>query len=211
MNALRELKKTFAQWLPVDQEFMYKRLGEMWCKQPPSPIADSCLGRICQNGTCKVCSMTTVCQNGTCKVCSMTTADKEASLEAFSAFRKENQCCAICSAVGTVAIPGLGVTEPHAVQLRGRLARTCQICRAQAAADGHSTPGMPGLCPGLGDEGCEYRNFTDGHNALCRQCQCSRTCPGLGDEDYCPQAAYATVRPRSAASAPCLVPEHGRA
>ena len=128
-------------------------LGELWCKQPPPPIADSCLGRICQNGTCMVCSMTT--------------ADKEASLEAF---HEEKQCCAICGAVGTVAIPGLGVTEPHAVQLRGRLARTCQICSAQAAADGHSTPG---LCPGLGDEGCEYRNFSGGTHALCRQCQCS--------------------------------------
>ena len=131
-------------------------LGELWCKQPPPPIADSCLGRICQNGTCMVCSMTT--------------ADKEASLEAFAAFHEEKQCCAICGAVGTVAIPGLGVTEPHAVQLRGRLARTCQICSAQAAADGHSTPG---LCPGLGDEGCEYRNFSGGAHALCRQCQCS--------------------------------------
>ena len=88
MNALRELKKTFAQWLPVDQEFMYKRLGEMWCKQPPSPIADSCLGRICQNGTCKVCSMTT--------------ADKKARLEAYSALRKKNQGCAICSVVGSM-------------------------------------------------------------------------------------------------------------
>ena len=34
MNALRALKKTIAQWLPVDREFMYKTLGEMWCKQP---------------------------------------------------------------------------------------------------------------------------------------------------------------------------------
>ena len=103
MNALIELKKKVAPWLPVDRVFKSMTLGELWCKQPPPPIADSCLGRICQNGTCMVCSMTT--------------ADKEASLEAF---HEEKQCCAICGAVGTVAIPGLGVTEPHSTRELGR-------------------------------------------------------------------------------------------
>ena len=56
----------------------------------------------------------------------------------------------------------------------------------QAAADGHSTPG---LCPGLGDEGCEYRNFSGGTHALCRQCQCSLPCLGLGDEG-CPHGGF---------------------
>ena len=102
-NALIALKKTVAQWLPVDHVFKRKTLGEMWCKLPAWPIADSCLGRICQNGTCMVCRMPM--------------ADKEASLEAF---HEEKQCCAICGAVGTVAIPGLGVTEPHSTRELGR-------------------------------------------------------------------------------------------
>ena len=180
MNALIALQKTVTDRLPEDRKFKFMTLGGLWCKRPPPPIADSCLGRICQDGTCTVCRMPMV--------------DKEARLQAVEAFHEENQCCAICDAAGKVAVPGLGVEPRHDVQLRGRLARACLICRAQAAADGHSPPG---LCRGPDDEGCEYKNWLTGTNALCYQCQCLRSCPGV-DGVRCPHAGF-----RNGTSAHC--------
>ena len=188
MNALIALQKTVTDRLPEDRKFKFMTLGGLWCKRPPPPIADSCLGRICQDGTCTVCRMPMV--------------DKEARLQAVEAFHEENQCCAICDAAGKVAVPGLGVEPRHDVQLRGRLARACLICRAQAAADGHSPPG---LCRGLDDEGCEYKNWLSGHHGLCYQCQCSRSCPGV-DGVRCPHAGS-----RDGTSALCYQCGRGRA